>query len=186
MPGVSVPVLPPPVRLLAGLLFRDDEAGRGAASEAETSLVERFGPVDARSGLVPFAWTGYYEKEMGGPLLRQWISFAAPVPRGILAEAKLLTNAIEARLAGPDGRRTVNIDPGLITLENLVLASGKNFTHRIYLDCGIFAEVTLIYQNRRFNPLPWTYPDYADPEAVAFFTRLRQTLLPRTVGGVAA
>ena len=73
-----------------------------------------------------------------------------------------------------DGRRTVNIDPGYICLERLVLATGKNYTHRIYLSRGIYADLTLVFHRQSFRTLPWTYPDYADPSAVEVFNALRE------------
>jgi len=85
----------------------------------------------------------------------------------------LATNRLEGEYA-KDGRRRVNIDPGYLLLERLVLASGKNFSHRIYLDNGIYADLTLIYQHGGFQKLPWTYPDYADQPMLAFLQQVRR------------
>jgi hypothetical protein len=76
-----------------------------------------------------------------------------------LADIKLVTNALEQARAA-DGRRRVNIDPGYLLLERFVLATGKNYSHRIYLGRGIYADLTLIYRQGAFRALPWTYPDY--------------------------
>lgn len=90
-----------------------------------------------------------------------------------LADIKHTTNAIEARFAA-NGRRRVNIDPGYLTMERFVLATGKNFTHRVYLEQGIYADLTLLYQHNDFTPLPWTYPDYAGSEMRHFLLMVRE------------
>ena len=74
------------------------------------------------------------------------------------------------------GRRRVNIDPGLLLRERFVLATGKNFTHRVYLGQGIYADLTLIYRRDAFQALPWTYPDYTDARLQAFLLRARSKL----------
>jgi hypothetical protein len=87
-----------------------------------------------------------------------------------------MTNAIEVKYRNEEGGRTVNIDPGLLSLSSLILASTKNYAHRIYLGQGIYAEITLIYKNHRFNALDWTYPDYQEDSALEFFQRARAIL----------
>ena len=98
---------------------------------------------------------------------------AGVLPLDGLAAVKVATNALERDSAGPDGRRLVNLDPGYLTLERLVLASGKNFTHRVYLGRGIWADLTLIYQGGDWVSLPWTFRDYASAPVQAFLTRVR-------------
>ena len=92
-----------------------------------------------------------------------------------LPDIKLRTNEIEAVLAR-DGKRQVNIDPGFLSAERLVLATGKNFIHRVYLRDGIFADLTLIYQKGAYRPLAWTYPDYQEPEFLHYLEVLRKKL----------
>jgi hypothetical protein len=139
-----------------------------------TALVERFGPVDYETELLPFDHTAYYEDELGAPLFRRLLGFARLLPLDGLKDMKLATNALERELAGPSGARRVNLDPGVITLERLVLASGKNFTHRVYLGCGIWADLTLIYNQRQgWVDLPWTFPDYATGDMKRRLTALR-------------
>lgn len=176
---MSKPKIPQPAKLIASLIFRAGE-GHGETGEllgAKAALAEEFGPLDFASPVLAFTQTRYYNREMGEALLRQIVSFKRLVDRGRLADIKLFTNSIEKKIEDPMGRRTVNIDPGLLSLENLVLATGKNFTHRIYLRDGIFAEVTLLYQNKRFTSLPWTYPDYAAMELTEILTGIRQQLV---------
>jgi len=89
------------------------------------------------------------------------------------AKIKIITNNIEELFAS-NNKRQVNIDPGYISLENFILFTTKNYTHRIYLEQGIFADLTLIYEKRQFNTLPWTYPDYASLEIREFLKAVRE------------
>jgi hypothetical protein len=136
-------------------------------------LRERFGPTDRISGELPFDRTRYYAREMGWPLHRRFVSFRYLVPPERLVEIKLETNRVEQRRL-VRGDRRVNIDPGILSAERLVLATGKNYTHRIYLSRGIHADLTLMFQKGSFHPLPWTYPDYADPRTIQFFNEVRE------------
>ena len=110
---------------------------------------------------------------MGTPLYRRMLTFKALIAQDRLPEIKTATNGIEAGFAEA-GHRRVNIDPGYLLLERFVLASGKNFTHRIYIGQGIYADLTLIFTRGKFQTLPWTYPDYADPGMTTHLTRIRQ------------
>ena len=78
----------------------------------------------------------------------------------MLPEIKLTTNRLEEQWATPEGNRRINIDPGYLCLQHVVLATTKGYTHRPYLRDGIYADLTLIYRDKSFQPLEWTYPDY--------------------------
>ena len=130
------------------------------------------GPVDLISAWLAFEYTRYYEAEMGSPLFRRMASFSRLIEQTDLADIKLLTNGVEGRFAESSLRR-VNIDPGYLLHERFVLATGKNFSHRIYLGKGIYADLTLTYARGAFQPLPWTYPDYAAEDIQAFLRRAR-------------
>jgi len=92
-----------------------------------------------------------------------------------LPDVKHFTNHLEIELSRV-GKRRVNLDPGLLSAERLVLATGKNYTHRIYLRDGIYADLTLLYEKGAYRTLPWTYPDYQDPSLLHFLGALRQKL----------
>jgi len=166
--GVIIP--PKPAKLIAGILLSPEKV-------SETKVFERltaaFGPIDKTRECRPFEKTDYYAKDLGNNLLRCFVSFETLVNPGELSNFKHVSNNLESEFLNSTGGRAVNIDPGLITLENLILATTKNFTHRIYLGQGIYGDLTLIFQKGHFHPLPWTYPDYSDPEALAFFHFLR-------------
>jgi hypothetical protein len=138
------------------------------------------GPVDWVSPELFFDRTTYYAGEMGWPLHRRFVSFKDLTLPGQLVQIKLKTNAVEQQYV-VDGNRRINIDPGYITPERLILATGKNFTHRVYLSKGIFADLTLIFQKGSFRPLEWTYPDYAEPETIGFFNDIRNKYMAEQV-----
>jgi hypothetical protein len=130
---------------------------------------------------IPFVHTTYYDGEMGPGLLRQVASFQNLVEPGALPDIKLATNEIETGFC-LEGKRRVNLDPGILTEERLILASGKNFTHRVYLRDGIYADLTLIYQKGGYRALPWTYADYREPLILHFLKALKRKLLFQRTG----
>ncbi len=158
--------------LIMGLLRNPVPESDGVFNRIESA----FGPIHARTPEIPFAFTSYYTPEMGEGLLRSYMSFECLVCPDVLAAAKLASNAIESAFSR-DGRRLVNLDPGLLTPHNLILASCKDFSHRIYLRDGVYGEVTLIFTKGRFTVLPWTYPDYASEEVSTFFLSQREDYL---------
>jgi len=162
-----------PVKLVVGLL----SSNRNLLEQAQSALAEGFGTVAVKSPEIPFSFTDYYEKEMGPNLVRQWVGFHGLIESEQLADFKQTTGLLEKRFIGPDGKRRVNLDPGMLSLHNLVLASTKGFAHRIYLHGGIYADLALIFQSGKFQPLPWTYPDYQTPVCHEFLMRCRKELL---------
>jgi len=110
---------------------------------------------------------------MGSPLNRIVLAFERLFPRDALPAVKNETNRIEEGLR-KDGKRTVNLDPGILSLENVCLATTKPYSHRIYLSRGIWAEVTLMYRKDSYQPLEWTYPDYASKDMLGMFNLLRK------------
>jgi hypothetical protein len=165
-----------PVKLFVGML----SAYPGALAEAEARLVQVLGPVDLRSDLWAHEFTEYYRDEMGQPLLRGFLAFAELIPPDRLACIKRLANQIEQDIAASGEwpvLRPANLDPGYIAPSRLVLATTKDNAHRIYLEGGIYGEVTLLWRRDKWVPLEWTYPDYRTPDYHEFFTRVRDRLL---------
>lgn len=133
-------------------------------------LSDRFGAFDILSPWFSFDFTTYYEPEMGAPLFRRMAAFSTLIAQKDLPSIKTITNDMERQYSARSKRR-VNIDPGYVTHERFVLATGKNYIHRIYLDRGIYADLTLIFQKGAFVELPWTYPDYRS-KAIKHFIQL--------------
>lgn len=170
---------PDPVKLFVGILTSDPALLVPLRLRLEAVL----GPVDLVGPLLDFDYTRYYEAEMGPALKRQFWSFAHLVAPDALPGAKLLTNDIEQEFA-IEGKRRVNLDPGYLAEAKLVLATTKDYAHRLYLGHGIFGEVTLIYRRGEFVALPWTYPDYRSEEYLGFFLELR-AVYRRQIRGMA-
>jgi hypothetical protein len=166
---MSNPRAPMPAKLVIGFIMKD----RALFEPLGVELSAGFGAVDMVSSWMPFDYTTYYEPEMGTPLSRRLLTYKKLINQDDLPEIKLTTNRLEQSLA-QSGRRRVNIDPGYLLYERFVLASGKNFCHRIYIGRSIYADLTLIYQQGRYEKLPWTYPDYADEPMLEFLTRVRR------------
>jgi hypothetical protein len=156
------------VKLVMSVIF----AQGMAVLDAMQILSAHFGKPDFISAQMPFDYTSYYEKEMGRSLIRRMVSFDELIPPESLPDVKLLTNLVEEQFSS-DGRRTVNIDPGYLSLAHLILATGKGYTHRPYLRGGIYADLTLIFTEGAFSALPWTYPDYAGQEVMAALNKIR-------------
>jgi hypothetical protein len=165
---LSVPQPPKPAKLIVGFFLKD----KSLAADIARDLTVRLGPVETISPWLNFDFTSYYEKEMGAPLSRRLLVFKPLVEQTRLAAIKRISNALEMKYQRCN-QRQVNIDPGYLLPERFVLATGKNFTHRIYLGDGIYADLTLIFQQGAFRTLPWTYPDYADSRLIDFLTLVR-------------
>ncbi len=166
---MSRPLPAYPAKLVIGMLLKE----RAVFAELAARFADRFSPPDLVSPWFPFEYTSYYEQEMGAPLWRRVLAFSGLVAQDGLAQIKLETNAIEQDYR-TGGRRRVNIDPGYLLLERFVLATGKNFSHRIYIGQGIYADLTLVYRHGGYHPLPWTYPDYADAPLSGFLKCVRR------------
>jgi len=139
-------------------------------------LASYFGPPDLIGPWWPFAATTYYAAEMGHGLERCLVAFLHLADPARLSAWKIFTNEVENSFTLGE-RRLVNLDPGYVARERLVLATGKNYSHRIYLHQGIYGDLTLKYDNRDFQPLPWSYPDYAAPPLRNLLLQVRQKYL---------
>jgi hypothetical protein len=166
---------PGPAKLFVGMLASEGDR----LIEAEGLLVERFGAVDLWGDVLPFDYTDYYREEMGEGLKRRFLSFERLIRPDAIIDIKRATNQMEEEFARktPDGpSRPVNLDPGYLTLSKVVLATTKDYAHRLYLGRGIYAEVTLHFHKGRYEPWEWTYPDYRTPEYGRFFLAVRGIL----------
>ena len=174
---MSVPREPDKVNLIVSVFSPE----KGAIHRVMEELEEEFGSMDWLGPEIFFDRTRYYEREMGWPLHRRFVSFENLIAPEDLVDVKLKTNEIEKRHMSGDSR-LVNIDPGYISPERLVLATGKNYTHRIYLRKGIYADLTLVFKRGSFRALEWTYRDYSDPEMTEVFNGLRRAYMEKLRG----
>jgi hypothetical protein len=173
-PGMhmSKPVSPPPVVLILGTLHTDFRAHE-KAMQAVSELV---GPLETHLGPFDWEYSQYYEPEMGPGIVRNFYAFRDLIGPEEIVAIKLATNDIEDRHLKPDKGRSVNLDPGYVSRENLVLATAKPRHQRVYIGKGIYGDLTMTYHTGSYQPLPWTYPDWADDTVLAFLGTQRERL----------
>ena len=168
--GKIRPVLP--AAFITGITFSSEAVMQNALQK----LTGEFGPLAFQSDVFDFTMTDYYTAEMGENLKKRFCCFERPIEIGRLPDIKLFTNDVEMEFArGDDDNplRSVNIDPGYVTLSKLVLATTKDYSHRIYIGKGIYGEITLHYMKGEFRPFFHTYPDHQTPLAIEFFNQVR-------------
>ena len=139
---------------------------------ARQTAVAAWGPIALESQVFAFEETDYYQATMGPGLSKCFWAFETLYDPAEMVETKLQTNRWEedyARAAGREEPRPLKLDP----------ASTKDYAHRIYLSRGIYAEVTLQYQDRGWRDHRWTFPDYKRADYQEFFTQARNYLRAR-------
>jgi hypothetical protein len=167
------------VKLICGMIAADESL----MQQTEREMEGMFGAIDIRSELISFDYTDYYQTEMGGGLLRKFVSFDQLIDPGQLAGIKIKTNVIERRLAiqtGDSMKRRINLDPGYVTAAKLVLATTKDFAHRIYLGDGIYGEVTLNFRKNGCTFFEWTYPDFKSGKYTPFLLKARRKMMAQS------
>ncbi len=167
---------PNPIKLIIGILAANHQCLHAAVEVID----DNFGRIDLVSDVWPFDKTDYYKDQTGPNILRQFVSTERLITPGKLAKIKHKTNKLEQKLATRLSLplpRPVNLDPGFIEPSKLVLASTKNYSHRMYIGGKMYAEVTLIFDKGCWCPLPYTYPDYKQQCYFDFFDKVRVRLL---------
>lgn len=154
-----------------GTLFSD----KAVFDQVLPLLQDKFGNILFQSNIKSWGYSNHYNKELGSQIYRNFIFFDEVIDPSTLPDIKLLTNDIET-VYSQDGKRRINLDPGYITLAKVVLASTKNYSHRIYLGKGIYAELALFYKNNQFISMPYTYNDYKDEAYLVMFMKVRNLL----------
>ncbi|MBA7639577.1 hypothetical protein ES703_47236 [subsurface metagenome] len=157
-----------PEKLVLAVLISEPELKQKLLDE----LTDSFGSQDYISQEIEFSFTRYYCEEMGDRISRFFLSFQDLVNPERLAEIKIETNYLESHFSR-EGKRKVNLDPGLLSLSRFILATTKDSSHRIPLHSGIYAETTLIYERKEFRAVEWTYPDYRSPEYLKILHNIR-------------
>lgn len=162
------PSIPQPSKLIIGFIYHNSIIKDSVLS----SLKKKFGAIDFLSPEIDFNYTDYYYAEFGRPLRRIFASFKGLIQQDTLAKIKLYSNRLEERYRR-QGKRQINIDPGILNSGKLILATTKDYNHRISIGKGIYAEVTLYFRGGSFVPWQWTYPDYQSNEYRAIFNAIR-------------
>jgi hypothetical protein len=156
-------------KLVIGVLVSD----AGLEESLLSSLTEHFGALDYISPKIDFTYTSYYNEEMGSPITRFFVAGKRLVDPESLAAIKRTTNAIEAEYAR-EGKRKINLDPGLVSQSRFILASTKDSSHRVPLSDGIYAEICLVYERGSFRPVEWTYADYRSTPYIGILNEIRE------------
>lgn len=164
-----------PVKLICGIIYSLEDIRKKAVEV----LTIRFGQPDLESPSFPFTFTDYYEPQMGKNLKRYFLSFKELISPEELPRIKIETNKLETefKLYFPELERPVNLDPGYLTASALVMATTKDFAHRIPLSRGIYAHLELLFRRKGVKLLDWTYPDFRQSEYHDFFLKVRQIYL---------
>jgi hypothetical protein len=163
------------VKLICGIIASQDLA----ISRSEERLAEAYGPLDSRSPLFSFDFTDYYEKQMGKNLKRKFLSFQKLIEPESLSAIKLDTNRLEEEIREELNipNRAVNLDPGYLTSASLIMATAKDFSHRIPLQNGIYAHLEFLFGKDEIRVLDWTYPDFRCRGYQDYFLGLRRLYL---------
>lgn len=164
---------PQPGRLVISVAYNSMDA----LADCLKRLEKEFGTVQYETIDIPFTGEARHLEEMGSPLSRRFFSFEKMVARDKLADYKFACRKVEAQFADQVDEtlfRTVNIDPCIMTPDNVTAASSHEMNHRVYLTRGVYAHIELIWSHERFVQLPWTNPDFTHDEAVDFFLRVRE------------
>ena len=164
-----------PVKLICGIIASEELAFK----RAEEHLAQLYNSIDKTSPLLKFNFTDYYEKQMGKNLKRKFLSFTHLISPEKLSEIKLRTNELEEGIKKElrASHRVVNLDPGYLTPSALIMATVKDFAHRIPLRHGIYAHLELLFGKKEIHTLSWTYPDYQTEEYKNFFREVRRIYL---------
>ena len=171
----------PQAKLVCGIIAGSD----ALFARAEAALAGLYGAVDGRSGTFPFDFSDYYEPQMGPDLRRGFLSFEPLIAPDRLSGIKVRTNALEEEIKRELGAtlRPVNLDPGVITAAALIMATAKDFAHRIPLRDGIYGHLELLFARRGVRLLDWTYPDFRDGRYDMFFQKVRRMCLDQVRTG---
>ncbi|HDR05119.1 MAG TPA: DUF4416 family protein [Candidatus Marinimicrobia bacterium] len=157
-----------PVKLFCGII----QNNRFCKREIEQLLVSVWGEIDQFSDLHLFDSTNYYENEMGKMLTRWFAGFYTLISPESLADIKALSNQLEEHFMA-NGQRCVNIDPGYLDLDKVVLASAKYGRQKIAVGKGIYADPVKHFYSKRFHSYDWSFPDFKSSLYDYFFIELR-------------
>ncbi|MFH1762376.1 MAG: DUF4416 family protein [bacterium] len=163
------PQIPWKVKLFCGLLWK-----KPAVFDLTLKLLgNKYGEQDCISQVYRFDVTNYYESELGEQINRSFVSFNRLINPQDLPGIKLETNGIEEEYT-VNGKREINIDPGYMDYDKMVLASAKQGPYKLYLDQGIWGDLTLHYEKGKFIALPWAFADFKDGRYEKYFLGVRQ------------
>ncbi len=164
-----------PAKLICGIITSQESA----FCKSEERLIQMYGNPDSQSPLFSFDFTDYYEKQMGKNLKRKFLSFQNLIEPERLSTIKRDTNRLEEEIREElqSTHRVVNIDPGYLTSASVIMATAKDFSHRIPLGDGIYAHLEFLFGKDEVRTLDWTYPDFKSKDYQVYFLEVRRLYL---------
>ena len=163
------PSVAPTTKLISGVLYTD----KSLLQQAKSLMIQNYGEIDFESDVFIFDVSDYYHQEMGSQINRIFWSFEKLINPKDIARIKIECNKIEDQLAIQENRK-VNLDPGYLDYDKIVLASAKYNWQKIYLDYGIYADLTLRYKKGNYYPFPWSFPDFKEGHYNNTLLRIRE------------
>jgi hypothetical protein len=152
--------------LIIAIMYSDKEL----YEKVKSILIEKFNKIVKESQEYNFdKFTSYYEKEMGKNLVKRFLIFDNKINKQDLIKIKKQTTEIEKEFA-IDENRTINLDPGYVNDNELVLASFKKGTnYKEDLGQGVYAHKVLEFKENKPIIFWHTFPDYRVKENQEFF-----------------
>ena len=156
-------------RLVMALMYSSEDDLR----KVREILIKKFGGIEFESEEFDFNFTDYYEAEFGKSLKKRFIIFKKTINREELVKIRIYTQDLEDKLKKRN-KRIVNIDPGYMTKDNLIMASLKEQPYKICLGNGIFGHMIFMFKKNDVIPFRHTFPDYLAQKE--FFINARKSL----------
>jgi hypothetical protein len=153
-------------KLIVGIIYSDKEL----FEEVKKVLEEKFSKIED-SVSYDFNFTKYYEDEMGPNLKKDILIFEQEIKEEQLAEIKSYTNSLEDNYRINNNRK-INIDPGYLTKEELILASNKKSNYKAEIGKNIYSHLILRFENSKCVNTTRTYPGYRTEKVQSFLTRI--------------
>jgi hypothetical protein len=166
---MGAPGTPQPVQLVMGVIYGDETD----LVPLESRLAEEVGEIEARSAAFDFDATDYYEDEMGPHLKRVFYGFRNLIDPADIVDIKLTAVKIEEDMSR-EGKRTVNLDPGYMDFNKVILVSAKFLAQKVYLTKGVYADPT-IYYDKGWKVYDWAFPDFESGRYNDFFSEVRKS-----------
>ena len=162
------PLKPKKVKLFIGIIYNKKEV----LNSILPVLKKKFGEIEDKLEY-NFNHTDYYEDELGKKLKKYVIVFKKEINPELLPNIKLFTNSIEYKT----NKRIINLDPGYLNKQKLILATTKERPHRIYLKNGIYADLTYLFKKNDCIILRNTFPDFREKFVQEFFIKIKNTCI---------
>ncbi len=154
------------IKLIVGAIYSDIEI----LNLAKAQILGLNHIINAQSKEFPFNLTKYYNSEMGPNLRRCFLALKGLENIEDAYKWKIQMTEIENNLSHY-GKRRINLDPGYLDSQKIMLFSKKSGPQKVYIRKGIWGDITLIKQKDGFQYLPWTFPDIREGRYNSFFLK---------------